>query len=89
MRAPFALLAITVPVALACGAPVLPAPSGAAPPAADAGTADAGVNDAPKPVAATPPMGWNDWAPYQCDVNEQIVADNAQALVKSGHAGKG
>jgi alpha-galactosidase len=34
-------------------------------------------------------MGWNDWAHYQCWVTEQIVVDNANALVKSGLAAKG
>ncbi|HYX93220.1 MAG TPA: glycoside hydrolase family 27 protein, partial [Myxococcaceae bacterium] len=40
-------------------------------------------------LAATPPMGWNDWAHYQCRVTEQDVIDNANALVTSGLAAKG
>ncbi|MEU6850381.1 ricin-type beta-trefoil lectin domain protein [Actinacidiphila alni] len=40
-------------------------------------------------LAATPPMGWNDWAHYQCGVTEQIVTANADALVSSGLAAKG
>ncbi|QMU77003.1 alpha-galactosidase [Streptacidiphilus sp. PB12-B1b] len=45
---------------------------------------------APYPnYAPTPPMGWNDWSYYQCGENEQIVLDNARALVSSGLAAKG
>lgn len=40
-------------------------------------------------LAVTPPMGWNDWAHYQCGVTESIVKANAQALVSSGLAAKG
>ncbi len=36
------------------------------------------------PVAATPPMGWNDWYTFQCDVNEQLVEQTADAMVSSG-----
>ncbi|MBF9069395.1 ricin-type beta-trefoil lectin domain protein [Streptacidiphilus fuscans] len=41
------------------------------------------------PLAVTPPMGWNDWAHYQCGVSEAVVKANAQALVSSGLAAKG
>lgn len=40
-------------------------------------------------LAATPPMGWNDWAHYQCDFTAQTVLDNARALVSSGLAARG
>src|SRR5579871_3007813 len=40
-------------------------------------------------LAVTPPMGWNDWAHYQCGVTEAIVEANAKALVDSGLAAKG
>lgn len=36
------------------------------------------------PVAATPPMGWNDWYTFFCDVNEQLVEQTADAMVSSG-----
>ncbi|WP_063772132.1 NEW3 domain-containing protein [Kitasatospora mediocidica] len=39
--------------------------------------------------APTPPMGWNDWSYYQCDISEQTILGNAQALVDSGLAAKG
>ncbi|MEU2949496.1 ricin-type beta-trefoil lectin domain protein [Streptomyces xanthochromogenes] len=40
-------------------------------------------------LAATPPMGWNNWAHYMCDISEQTVVHNADALVSSGLAAKG
>lgn len=40
-------------------------------------------------VAPTPPMGWNDWAHYQCHFTAQTVVANAQALVKTGLAARG
>jgi alpha-galactosidase len=43
----------------------------------------------PQPLAATPPMGWNDWAHYECHINAQIVLSNAQALVNRGLAARG
>lgn len=41
------------------------------------------------PLAASPPMGWNDWAHYQCDFTAQTILDNARALVSSGLAARG
>jgi len=46
------------------------------------------ANDA-RPLAATPPMGWNDWAHYQCGYTAQDVLGSAQALVKTGLAARG
>lgn len=40
-------------------------------------------------VAPTSPMGWNDWAHYQCNFTAQTVVENAQALVKTGLAARG
>ena len=40
-------------------------------------------------LAATPPMGWNDWAHYQCGFTAQTILDNARALVKTGLAAHG
>lgn len=42
-----------------------------------------------QPLALTPPMGWNDWAHYQCGLNAQTILDNATALVKTGLAARG
>jgi alpha-galactosidase len=46
------------------------------------------ANDA-QPLAATPPMGWNDWAHYQCGYTAQDIIANAQALVRTGLAARG
>ncbi|PYC67042.1 hypothetical protein C7C46_30515 [Streptomyces tateyamensis] len=60
-----------------------PAATAAAPPAAPSTPAAAPL------LAATPPMGWNDWAHYQCGITEQTITGNADALVSSGLAAKG
>lgn len=45
------------------------------------------LND--KHLAATPPMGWNDWAHYQCGYTARDILTNARELVKSGLAARG
>ncbi len=35
-------------------------------------------------LALTPPMGWNSWNKFGCDVNEQMVREMADAAVSSG-----
>jgi alpha-galactosidase len=40
-------------------------------------------------AAMTPPMGWNDWAHYQCDFTAQTILANARALVRTGLAARG
>ncbi|MGW7556286.1 glycoside hydrolase family 27 protein [Streptomyces rimosus] len=40
-------------------------------------------------LAPKPPMGWNNWSYYMCDINEKVILGNARALVKSGLAAKG
>lgn len=42
-----------------------------------------------KGLAPTPPMGWNDWAHYQCGFTAQTILDNATELVKTGLAAHG
>lgn len=42
-----------------------------------------------EPAALTPPMGWNDWAHYECGLTAQTILDNASALVRSGLAKAG
>ena len=39
---------------------------------------------APNGLALTPPMGWNSWNRFQCDINEQLIRRAADALVSSG-----
>lgn len=40
-------------------------------------------------LALTPPMGWNDWAHYECDFTADDILANAQALVKTGLSSHG
>ena len=35
-------------------------------------------------LALTPPMGWNSWNKFACEVNEQMIRDMADAMVASG-----
>ena len=35
-------------------------------------------------VARTPPMGWNSWNRFHCDVNERLIQNTADAMVASG-----
>ena len=36
------------------------------------------------PLAATPPIGWNTWNKFQCNVSDELIRGMADALVKSG-----
>lgn len=41
--------------------------------------------DAPKPnIAPTPPMGWNSWNKFACNVSEQLLRQQADAMATSG-----
>lgn len=35
-------------------------------------------------LAKTPPMGWNSWNKFGCDINEKLVMEVADAMVSSG-----
>ncbi|KAJ7969431.1 Alpha-galactosidase [Quillaja saponaria] len=35
-------------------------------------------------LATTPPMGWNSWNHFWCDIDEKIVRETADALVSTG-----
>ncbi len=35
-------------------------------------------------LALTPPMGWNSWNKYGCNINEKIVRDTADAMAANG-----
>jgi Alpha galactosidase A len=35
-------------------------------------------------LAVTPPMGWNDWNAFGCNVSEQLVEQTAAAMVADG-----
>ena len=35
-------------------------------------------------LAPTPPMGWNSWNKFACDVSEKLIRETAEAMVSSG-----
>ena len=35
-------------------------------------------------LALTPPMGWNSWNHFGCDVDEDLIRQTADAMVESG-----
>src|SRR3989338_4777477 len=35
-------------------------------------------------LARTPPMGWNSWNHFACDVSERLIKETADAMVASG-----
>ena len=35
-------------------------------------------------LAKTPPMGWNSWTKYQCNVSESLIMSMADAMISSG-----
>ncbi|MBN2761660.1 MAG: glycoside hydrolase family 27 protein, partial [Bacteroidales bacterium] len=35
-------------------------------------------------LAPTPPMGWNSWNKFGCNVSEVLIKEMADAMVKSG-----
>jgi alpha-galactosidase len=35
-------------------------------------------------LAKTPPMGWNSWNKFQCDVNEELIRETADAMATNG-----
>lgn len=46
--------------------------------------ARAGVSAGGPVLAATPPMGWNSWNHYGCEIDEQLIHRTAEALVAKG-----
>jgi alpha-galactosidase len=72
-------------VTVACALVVAVAPAVAATPAATA----AAPADSYNGLALTPPMGWNDWSYYQCNIDENLILAQGRALVQTGLAAKG
>src|SRR5512146_1776749 len=35
-------------------------------------------------LAPTPPMGWNSWNKFGCNVSEQLIRETADAIVSTG-----
>src|SRR5215216_6735503 len=52
--------------------------------AASAETTQEVVNKVSNGLALTPPMGWNSWNKFACDINEDVVRKTADAMVSSG-----
>jgi alpha-galactosidase len=50
---------------------------------ADATAAD-GSGAAPAPLAATPPLGWNSYNTFGCNISESLLEATADAMVTSG-----
>ncbi|MFL6735048.1 MAG: alpha-galactosidase, partial [Sphingomicrobium sp.] len=42
------------------------------------------VNKAANGLAQTPPMGWNSWNKFACNISEQTVRATVDSLVSSG-----
>ena len=53
-------------------------------PSALAETTQEIVNKAPNGLALTPPMGWNSWNKFACNITEDTVRKTADAMVSSG-----
>jgi alpha-galactosidase len=49
-----------------------------------AADASAGQDASAEAVAATPPMGWNSWNTFQCNISESLIQAIADAMVSSG-----
>src|SRR5512135_1786843 len=44
----------------------------------------AAIASAADGLALTPPMGWNSWNKFGCNVSEQLIRDAADSIVASG-----
>jgi alpha-galactosidase len=40
-------------------------------------------------VGRTPPMGWNSWNHFGCNINENLIKQTADLIVSTGLAAKG
>jgi alpha-galactosidase len=67
---------------------LVPAAVAAAPPAAGAVTPST-VDLRAETLVPTPPMGFNDWNAFGCEVDEQLIRETADAMVDSGLAAAG
>ncbi|MEJ2187189.1 MAG: glycoside hydrolase family 27 protein, partial [Gemmatimonadota bacterium] len=69
---------VSAMLALLALAPLTVASTSTAPTAPSAPSAVA------RPLALTPPMGWNSWNHFGCDVSEKLIRETADAMVASG-----
>ncbi|MBM7789532.1 NPCBM/NEW2 domain-containing protein [Tenggerimyces flavus] len=44
----------------------------------------ASAAQAPGELAQTPPMGWNSWNKFACDIDEELIRETADAMVSTG-----
>src|SRR5436190_8736143 len=42
------------------------------------------VSQTSSSLAATPPMGWNSWNKFGCDVSDKLIREMADTVVSSG-----
>jgi alpha-galactosidase len=49
-----------------------------------AGAQTSGQTESSSQLAQTPPMGWNSWNKFACNVSEQLIRETADAMVSSG-----
>jgi alpha-galactosidase len=61
-----------------------PAQGGTAGTGGSAGAGTGGSAGMPAVLAATPPMGWNSWNTFQCNLNETLIKGIADTFVSSG-----
>jgi hypothetical protein len=40
-------------------------------------------------LGKTPPMGWNSWNRFHCDINETLIKETVDLLISTGLADKG
>ncbi len=58
-------------------------------PAVAAGRPERLTDSLYRSLAPTPPMGWNSWNRFGCNVSEQMIREMADAMVSSGMAAAG
>ncbi|HEY0935948.1 MAG TPA: hypothetical protein VGD91_19680, partial [Trebonia sp.] len=81
--------AMFIPAASALASTVAPAhPSAAPAPRSEVKPAAAAASSY-NGLAATPPMGFNDWNAYGCNVSESLIKQTAAKIVSSGLAADG
>jgi len=47
------------------------------------------INTLPNGLAITPPMGWNSWNHFGCNITEDLIRKTADEMVSSGLMDKG
>ena len=71
-------------VALAASAAMTTTSAAAASPPGSPDRAGGAAASEKLPLAPTPPLGWNSWNTFGCDIDAQLIEDTADAMVASG-----